>query len=110
MRELGERFHEHGLAARSMAAGCGRKPTDTSAHQARLLQEGQRTPDRKADQTATWSLSLLRKALQATELPQIANEPIRQMLHTSRPVSADTHLVPHGRRTAHTHKRHGDDL
>ncbi len=48
-----------------------------------MLQEVQRTPDRKADQTATWSLSLLRKALRATDLPHIANETIRQVLHTS---------------------------
>jgi|SRR5579859_861858 len=83
VRELVERFNEHGLAALSIAAGRGRKPTYTSAQQARILQEVQRTPDRKADQSATWSLSLLRKALRATDLPHIANETIRQVLHTS---------------------------
>jgi transposase len=45
------------------------------------LAEVQRTPERKEDQTATWSLSLLRKALRATDLPHIANETIRQVLH-----------------------------
>jgi transposase len=62
VRELVERFNEHGLAALAIAAGRGRKPTYTSAQQARMLQEVQRTPDRQDDQTATWSLSLLRKA------------------------------------------------
>jgi transposase len=83
VRELVQRFNEHGLAALSIAAGRGRKPTYTSAQQARVLQEIQRTPDRQADQTATWSLSLLRKALRATDLPHIGNETIRQVLHTS---------------------------
>lgn len=83
VRELVERFNEHGLAALAIAAGRGRKPTYTSAQQARILQEVQRTPDRQADQTATWSLSLLRKTLRATDLPHIANETIRQVLHTS---------------------------
>jgi transposase len=83
VRELVERFNEHGLAALSITAGRGRKPTYTSAQQARILQEVQRTPDRQTDQTATWSLSLLRKALQASDLPHIANETIRQVLHGS---------------------------
>jgi transposase len=62
VREVVVRFTEHGLTALSIAPGRGRKPTSTSEQQARLLHEVQRTPDRKADQTATWSLSLLRKA------------------------------------------------
>jgi hypothetical protein len=43
----------------------------------------QRLPDRKGDQTATWSLKLLRQALRKTELPHIAAETIRQVLHAS---------------------------
>src|SRR6266496_357848 len=83
VRKLVKRFNEHGLAALSSAAGRGRKPTYTSAQQARVLQEVQRTPDRQADQTATWSLSLRRKALRATDLPHIATETIRQVLPPS---------------------------
>lgn len=79
--KLVKRFNAHGLAARSIAAGRGGKPTSTSAQQARILAEVQRTPDRQADQTATWSLSLLREALRATDLPHIASETIRQVLH-----------------------------
>jgi transposase len=81
--KLVKRFNAHGLAALSIAAGRGGKPIDTSAQQARILAEVQRTPDRKEDQTATWSLALLRKALRATDLPHIANETIRRVLHES---------------------------
>jgi transposase len=81
--KLVKRFNAHGLAALSIAAGRGGKPTYTSAQQARILAEVQRTPDRQGDQTATWSLSLLRKALRATDLPHIANETIRRVLHES---------------------------
>jgi transposase len=79
--QLVERFNEHGLAALSIAAGRGRKATYTSTQQARVLAEVQRQPDRQEDQTATWSLSLLQKALRATDLPHIAKETIRQVLH-----------------------------
>jgi transposase len=78
--KLVKRFHAHGLVVLSIAAGRGGKPTYTSAQQARILAEVQRMPDRKEDQTATWSLSLLRQALRATDLPHIANETIRQVL------------------------------
>ncbi len=79
--KLVKRFNAHGLAALAIAAGRGGKAIYTSAQQARILAEVQRVPDRKEDQTATWSLSLLRKALRATDLPHIANETIRQVLH-----------------------------
>ncbi len=79
--KLVKRFNAHGLAALSIAAGRGGKAIYTSVQRARILAEVQRTPDRKADQTATWSLSLLRKALRATDLPHIANETIRHILH-----------------------------
>jgi transposase len=81
--KLVKRFNEHGLAALSIAAGRGGKPTYTSTQQARILAEVQRTPDRKEDQTATWSLMTLRDALRKEGLPQIAKETIRQVLHES---------------------------
>jgi transposase len=81
--KLVKRFNTNGLAALWIAAGRGGKAIYTSAQQARILQEVQRTPDRQEDQTATWSLSLLRKALRATDLPHIASETIRQVLHAS---------------------------
>ena len=79
--KLVKRFNTHGLAALCIAVGRGRKMTYTSAQQARILAEVQRTPDRDKDQTATWSLMLLRKALRKTELPHVAAETIRQVLH-----------------------------
>jgi transposase len=79
--KLVKRFNAHGLAALCIAAGRGRKMTYTSAQQARILAEVQRTPDRDADQTATWSLMLLRQALRKTDLPHVAAETIRHVLH-----------------------------
>jgi len=78
-----KRFNQRGLEILESAAGRGRKPTYTSAQQARILQEVQRTPDRQADQTATWSLLTLRSALRKEALPHIAKETIRQVLHAS---------------------------
>jgi transposase len=79
--ELVERFNEHGLLALSIAVGRGRKPTYTSEQRARILEEVQREPDREKDQTATWSLMLLRDALRKSALPHVARETIRQVLH-----------------------------
>lgn len=79
--KLVKRFNAHGLAALLIAAGRGRKRTYTSEQQARILAEVQRQPSRQEDQTATWSLSTLRRALRKRVLPHIANETIRHILH-----------------------------
>ena len=79
--KLVKRFNARGLAALSIAVGAGRKPTYTSEQQARILQEVQRPPDRREDGTASWSLSTLQQALRKTDLPNIARETIRQVLH-----------------------------
>jgi transposase len=76
-----KRFNQRGLDVLDIGAGRGRKPTYTSEQRARILAEVQRTPDRKEDQTATWSLMTLRQALRKTALPDIAAETIRQVLH-----------------------------
>ena len=78
---LVKRFNTHGLAALSIAAGRGRKPTYTSEQRAGIIAEVQREPDREQDQTATWSLLLLRSALRQKGLPQVSRETIRQVLH-----------------------------
>jgi len=75
------RFNQRGLDVLDIAAGRGRKPTYTSEQQGRILQEVQRTPDRKVDQTATWELLTLRRALRQEALPNVAAETIRQVLH-----------------------------
>jgi transposase len=80
---LVSRFNQRGLLALSIAAGRGRKPTYTSAQQTRILAEVQRTPDREVDQTGTWSLMTLRRALRKSDLPHIGAETIRQVLHES---------------------------
>jgi transposase len=81
--QLVVRFNEHGLAVLEIAAGRGRKPTYTNEQRAEVLRELQREPDREKDQTATWSLMLLREALRKRSLPQIAAETIREVLHAS---------------------------
>jgi transposase len=74
-------FNQRGLDVLSIAAGRGRKLTYTRKPQARILAQVQRPPDRDEDQTATWSLMTLRTALRKSDLPQIAAETIRQVLH-----------------------------
>ena len=81
IRQLVERFNQHGLSALLIAPGRGRKPTYTSEQRAHIVAELQREPDRQQDQTATWSLMLLRNALRQTELPHVAKETIRVTLH-----------------------------
>src|SRR6266566_5318062 len=80
---LVSRFNQSGLLALSIAAGRGRKPTYTSAQQTGILAEVQRKPDPKEDQTGTWSLMTLRRALRKSDLPHIGAETIRQVLHES---------------------------
>jgi len=81
--QLVTRFNQRGLDVLDIAGGRGRKPTYTSMDHRRILQEVQRTPDRKADQTATWSLMTLRQALRKEALPNVAAETIREVLHAS---------------------------
>jgi len=78
---LVSRFNQRGMAALGIASGRGRKLTYSSEQQAEILREVQRTPDRKEDQTATWSLSTLQQALRKRGLPRIAKETIRAVLH-----------------------------
>ncbi len=53
------------------------------AEQARILQEAQRTPDRKEDATGTWSLTLLQRALRSAPdgLPKVSTFTILSTLH-----------------------------
>lgn len=72
--QLVERFNQRGLAVLLIAAGRERKAIYTSEHHERILQEVQRAPNRQADQTATWSLSLLKKSLRARGLSRVCQE------------------------------------
>lgn len=79
--QLVGRFNQRGLAALLIAPGRGRQETYTQQQRTRILAQVQREPERKGDQTATWSLSTLQRALRRRELPQIARETIRLTLH-----------------------------
>jgi transposase len=79
--QLVRRFNQRGLVVLEIAPGRGRKPTYTSEQRSRVLWELQREPDRDKDQTATWSLLLLRNALRKSSLPHIGAETIRHILH-----------------------------
>jgi transposase len=79
--QLVERFNERGLAVLVIAPGRGRKPTYDGEVRARVVQEVQRQPDRLSDQTATWSLKLLQRALRRAGLPSIGATTIGRILH-----------------------------
>jgi transposase len=79
--QLVERFTQRGLAALVIAAGRGRKPTYGAEARARVVQEVRRQPDRQSDQSATWSLKLLQRALRRAGLPAIGATTIGRILH-----------------------------
>ncbi len=77
---LVRRFNRRGLAALSIAAGRGRKPTYAAAARARIVATAQQTPDRRADGTATWSLGTLERSLRREALPRVGATTIRRVL------------------------------
>ena len=78
--KLVARFNERGLAAVSIAAGRGRKPTYDPAARARVVATAQRPPERKTDGTATWSLSTLERTLRREGFPRLGATTIRRVL------------------------------
>jgi transposase len=78
--ELVARFNRQGLAALSIAKGRGRKPSYDATARARIVATAQRAPDRRADGTASWSLSTLERALRREALPRVAASTIRRVL------------------------------
>ena len=79
--QLVERFNQRGLGVLMIARGRGRKPTYRDQARERVLQEVQRHPDREKDQTATWSIKLLERALRKAALPAIGATTIGRILH-----------------------------
>jgi transposase len=79
--KLVRRFHRTGLAALCIAAGRGRKATYTSQERQQILEKLRSAPDREQDQSATWSLALLERALRRGGLPAIGASTIRRVLH-----------------------------
>ncbi len=79
--KLVRRFHRTGLAALFIAAGRGRKATYSSQERQQIVEELRSAPDREQDQSATWSLRLLQRALRRDLLPRIGASTIRRVLH-----------------------------
>ena len=74
------RFNQHGLTALAIAAGRGRKPSYDPAARAQIVATAQRSPDRKADGTATWSLGTLQRTLRREAFPHLGATTIRRVL------------------------------
>jgi len=77
------RFNRNGRAAVRPGHGGGPRIRYGADEQRRILAEWARTPEREPDGTATWSLSLLQRALrQAPDgLPQVSTFTIWRTLH-----------------------------
>lgn len=78
--DLVARFNRRGVAAMILAPGRGRKPTYDLAARARIVATAQRTPDRRTDGTATWSLSTLERSLRQEAFPRLSATTIRRVL------------------------------
>jgi transposase len=78
---LVRRFNREGLGALRIAAGRGRRASYDAAARARIVATAQRSPDRRADGTATWSLSTLERTLRREGLPGLGATTIRRVLH-----------------------------
>jgi|SRR5579871_2888298 len=77
------RFNRDGMAAVWGRPGGHPPIVYGPQEQARILKEFARTPDREQDQTATWSLTTLQRALHraADGLPHVSTYVILQTLH-----------------------------
>src|SRR4051794_29030124 len=77
------RFNRDGLAAVRPGHGGGPRVRYGADAQQRILAEWARTPQREQDGTATWSLSLLQKALRQADdgLPRVSTHTIWRTLH-----------------------------
>jgi transposase len=78
--DLVARFNRHGLAAVRIAQGRGRRPMYAASARAQIVATAQRQPDRRADGTATWSLSTLQRTLRRGSFPRLGTSTIRRVL------------------------------
>jgi transposase len=74
------RFNRHGVAAVEIGVGRGRKPSYDRAARAHIVAVAQEQPQRREDQTATWSLSTLQRRLRQEGLPRVGTSTIRRVL------------------------------
>jgi transposase len=77
------RLNQRGLAVLAIAAGRGRRPTYDTTARTQIVATAQRPPDRKADGTATWSLSTLERRLRRDGLPRVGATTIRCVLQAA---------------------------
>ena len=81
--DLVGRFNRRGLAALVIAPGHGPKTTYDTPARAQIVATAQRPPDRRADATATWSLSTLQRALRREALPRVGATTVRRVLRAA---------------------------
>lgn len=83
LARLIRRFNHEGMTAIDGHHGGGPALRYGADQQKRILQELARTPDREKDQTATWSLTTLQRALRHAPdgLPTVSTYVIFQVLH-----------------------------
>ena len=81
--ELVARCKRRGLAALAIAPGRGRKPTYAATARAQIIATAQRAPDRRADGTATWSLSTLQRTLRREGLRGVGASTSRPVLQAA---------------------------
>jgi hypothetical protein len=76
------RFNAVGLAALAGRRPPGRAPTYTALQRERILAEARRAPQPTQDGTATWSLSMLQRALRRAPdgLPRVSTYTLRDVL------------------------------
>lgn len=81
--KLVSRFNQEGVGAVVPRHGGGPATQYGEEEKARILAEIKRKPDREKDGSATWSLSLLQKALHNAPdgLPNVSIDTIQQTLH-----------------------------
>ena len=78
--DLVARFNRHGLAAVRTARGRGRRPTYAASARAQIVATAQRSPNRRTEGTATWSLSTLQRTLRRRSFPTLGTSTIRRVL------------------------------
>jgi transposase len=80
---LVSRFNAEGIAALDPRHGGGQPRRYDAEATERILREARRTPTPKADGTATWTLTTLRKALRSEPdgLPEVSTYTIWRALH-----------------------------
>ncbi len=78
--DLVARFNRHGMTALTIAAGRGRKPTYDGTARGVIVASAQLPPDRREDQTATWSLGTLQRRLRRDGMTRLGTSTIRRVL------------------------------